>query len=102
METNGSRRGNEAEGCARWPENPPRYLGGYEASAFFRHALSRSGRADGENGQNWAAQYRESTSGKILSSASMILSASSLMALVEICSKSSVKRSKWSVTCLRA
>src|SRR6266852_3547920 len=25
----GSRRGNEADGCARLPENPPRYLGGY-------------------------------------------------------------------------
>src|SRR6266853_530233 len=22
---NGSRRGNEADGCARWPGNPPRY-----------------------------------------------------------------------------
>ena len=34
---NGSRRGNEADGCARWPGNPPPYVGGYEASEFFRH-----------------------------------------------------------------
>ena len=33
---NGSRRGNEADGCAR---NPPPYLGGYGAWQFFRHAL---------------------------------------------------------------
>src|SRR5947199_2967101 len=26
---NGSRRGNEADGCAHLPGNPPRYLGGY-------------------------------------------------------------------------
>src|SRR6266581_1789931 len=30
----GSRRGNEADGCARWPGNPPRYLGGYGPRHF--------------------------------------------------------------------
>ena len=34
---NGSRRGNEADGCAHWPKNPPPYLGGHGAWAFFRH-----------------------------------------------------------------
>src|SRR5713101_5973059 len=34
---NGSRRGNEADSCARLPGNPPRYLGGY--GACFTHAL---------------------------------------------------------------
>src|SRR6266567_6575955 len=29
---NGSRRGNEADGCARLPGNPPCYLGGYHFS----------------------------------------------------------------------
>ena len=37
---NGSRRGNEADGCARLPGNPPRYLGGYSAWGFFRHAFN--------------------------------------------------------------
>src|SRR5438552_7729919 len=37
---NSSRRGNEAEGCARLPGNPPRHLGGYGAWGFFRQALS--------------------------------------------------------------
>src|SRR6266851_8697331 len=37
---NGSRRGNEADGCARLPGNPPRYLVGYSAWGFFRHAFN--------------------------------------------------------------
>src|SRR2546422_10847428 len=37
---NGSRRGNEADGCAHLPGNPPRYLGGYSTWGFFRHALN--------------------------------------------------------------
>src|SRR5437867_11859580 len=37
---NGSRRGNEAENCARLPGNPPRYLGGYGAWGFLRHTPS--------------------------------------------------------------
>src|SRR6266705_3961345 len=36
----GSRRGNEADGCARSPGNPPRYLGGYGPWGFLRYALS--------------------------------------------------------------
>ena len=36
---NRSRRGNEADSGARLPGNPPRYLGGYGACGFFRHAL---------------------------------------------------------------
>src|SRR5207249_11529364 len=39
---NGSRRGNEADGCARLPGNPPRYLGGYGAWGFCRHAPRRN------------------------------------------------------------
>src|SRR6267142_4876322 len=37
---NGSRGGNEADGCARLRGNPPRYLGGYGAWGFLRHSLS--------------------------------------------------------------
>src|SRR5260221_3993751 len=37
---NSSRRGNEADGCARLPGNPPCYLGGYGAWGFFRQTLS--------------------------------------------------------------
>src|SRR5438034_1810494 len=33
-------RGNEADGCARLQESPPRYLGGYGAWGFLRPALS--------------------------------------------------------------
>src|SRR2546422_9311584 len=31
-----SRGGNEVDGCAPSPRNPPRYLGGYGARGFFR------------------------------------------------------------------
>src|SRR2546426_12389140 len=40
---NGSRRGNEADGCSRSPRNPPRYLGGYAAWEFFRQAFRLAG-----------------------------------------------------------
>ena len=40
---NGSRRGNEADGCSRSPRNPPRYLGGYAAWEFFRQAFHLAG-----------------------------------------------------------
>src|SRR6266581_1135365 len=39
-----SRRGNEADGCARLPGNPPRYLGGYGSGEFFRHGLRSNNR----------------------------------------------------------
>ena len=35
---NGSRRGNESDGCACLPGNPPRYLGSYGTWVFFRRA----------------------------------------------------------------
>ena len=40
---NGSRRGNEADGCARLPGSPPRYLSGYGGDPPLIHtgALAR-------------------------------------------------------------